>query len=121
MFHLGPERAVRGGRGKNCKTYSSEHLLAVVLLSRVKGIIDEGEASGSAATELSLETEDRNVLLLGLQGLSQLGLDVTLGDVGLLGVDELNHLFAIHSGVTRDLRIAFSAREDSSRICERTE
>ena len=73
-------------------TYSSEHLLAVVLLSSVKRIIDKGEAGGSATTELSLETENRNVLLLGLEGLGQLGLDVGLRDVGLLGVDELNHL-----------------------------
>jgi hypothetical protein len=29
-------------------------------------------------------------------------------------VNELNHLFAVHLGITRDLRIVFSAREDSS-------
>ena len=114
MFHLRSDRTVRGYRGKNCTTYSSEHLLAVVLLSRVKRIIDEGEASGSATTELGLEAENRNVLLLDLQGLGELGLDVSLGDVRLFGVNELNHLFAVHLGITRDLRIVFSAREDSS-------
>lgn len=60
------------------ETYTSEHLLAVELLSSVKRIIDEGEAGGSAATELGLETENRNVLILGLEGLSELGLDVSL-------------------------------------------
>ncbi len=60
------------------ETYTSEHLLAVELLSSVKRIIDEGEAGGSATTELGLETENRNVLILGLEGLSELGLDVSL-------------------------------------------
>ena len=96
------------------RTYSSEHLLAVVLLSSVKRIIEEGEASGSATTELGLETENRNVLLLGLQGLGQLGLDVTLGDVRLFGVDQLNHLFATCLTVSRYLRIVSSGEEDSS-------
>lgn len=59
-------------------TYSSEHLLAVELLSGIEGIVDEGEAGGSATTELGLEAENRNVLLLGLKGLSELGLDVSL-------------------------------------------
>ena len=95
-------------------TYSSEHLLGVVLLSSVKRIVEEGEASGSATTELGLETENRNVLLLGLQGLGQLGLDVTLGDVRLFGVDQLNHLFATCLKVFRYLRIVSSGEEDSS-------
>ena len=94
MFHLRSDRTVRGYRGKNCKTYSSEHLLAVVLLSRVKRIIDEGEASGSATTELGLEAENRNVLILGLEGLSELALDVGLRDVGQLGVNQFDHLLA---------------------------
>ena len=59
-------------------TYSSEHLLAVELLSSVKRIIDESEAGRSATTELGLESENRNVLLLGLEGLGQLGLNVSL-------------------------------------------
>ena len=72
--------------------YPAEHLLAVVLLSRVKAVVEEGEAGGAAPTELSLKTEDGDVLLLGLEGLGELGLDVALGDVGLLGVDQLNDL-----------------------------
>ena len=76
-------------------TYPSEHHLAVVLLSSVKRIIDESEASGSATTEFGLETENRNVLLLDLKGLGELGLDVSLGDVGQLGVNELNNLYRV--------------------------
>ena len=77
-----------------CETYTSEHLLAVELLSSVKRIIDEGEAGGSATTELGLETENRNVLILGLEGLSKLALDVGLRDVGQLGVNQFDHLLA---------------------------
>lgn len=74
-------------------TYSSEHLLAVVLLSSVNGVVDEGEAGGSATTELGLEAENRNVLLLRLEGNSKLGLDVSLGHVRELRVNQLNHLY----------------------------
>ena len=76
------------------ETYTSEHLLAVELLSSVKRIVDESEASGSATTELGLETENRNVLILGLEGLSKLALDVSLRDVGQLGVNQFDHLLA---------------------------
>ena len=75
-----------------CETYTSKHLLAVELLSSVKRIIDEGEAGGSATTKLGLETENRNVLILGLEGLSELALDVGLRDVGQLGVNQFDHL-----------------------------
>lgn len=77
-----------------CETYTSEHLLAVELLSSVKRIIDESEAGRSATTELGLETENRNVLILGLEGLSELALDVGLRDVGRLGVNQFDHLLA---------------------------
>jgi len=76
------------------ETYTSEHLLAVELLSSVKRIVDESEASGSATTELGLEAENRNVLILGLEGLSKLALDVSLRDVGQLGVNQFDHLLA---------------------------
>ena len=76
------------------ETYTSEHLLAVELLSSVKRIVDESEASGSATTELGLEAENRNVLILGLEGLSKLALDVGLRDVGQLGVNQFDHLLA---------------------------
>ena len=76
------------------ETYTSEHLLAVELLSSVKRIVDESETSGSATTELGLETENRNVLILGLEGLSKLALDVSLRDVGQLGVNQFDHLLA---------------------------
>ena len=76
------------------ETYTSEHLLAVELLSSVKRIVDESETSGSATTELGLEAENRNVLILGLEGLSKLALDVSLRDVGQLGVNQFDHLLA---------------------------
>ena len=72
--------------------YLSEHLLGVKFLSSVKCIVDKSEASGSATAELGLEAENRNVLLLGLEGLSQLGLDLSLGDVLVLRVDQLHNL-----------------------------
>ena len=58
--------------------YSSKHLLGVEFLSSVKCIIDESEAGRSATTELGLEAENRNVLILGLHGLRELSLDVFL-------------------------------------------
>ncbi len=90
LRNIGSKKASLG-----CETYTSKHLLAVELLSSVKRIIDEGEAGRSATTELGLETENRNVLILGLEGLSKLALDVGLRDVGQLGVNQFDHLLAI--------------------------
>ena len=73
--------------------YLSEHLLGVEFLSSVKCIVDKSEASGSATAELGLKTENRNVLLLGLEGLGQLDLDLILADVLVLRVNQLDHLF----------------------------
>ena len=98
-------------------TYSSEHLLAVVFLSGINVVVDKCEAGSSATTELGLKTEDGNGLLLALEGLGKLDLDVFLGDVGKLGVDELNDLRELEA--KRYLRIAFSASGGSSRIYER--
>jgi hypothetical protein len=99
-------------------TYSSEHLLAVVFLSGINVVIDKSEAGSSATTELGLKTEDGNGLLLALEALGKLGLDVFLGHVGKLGVDELNNLIR-ELEEKGGLRIAFSARGGSSRIYER--
>ena len=76
------------------RTYSSEVVLGIVFFPSVKIIEDGGEAAATAATELGLESEDGNAVLvaLALELLGDLGLDGGLLNAGALGVDQLNHL-----------------------------
>lgn len=63
------------------------------------GVVDEGESSGLATTELGLETEDVDLLLLALVELSELATEVVLGDVGAVWVQNVTVqlLSALHS------------------------
>ena len=79
--------------GHRRPAYSPKHLLAVVLLPRVQGVIDQREPRRPAPTELSVKAEDVDyVLLLDLEGLGELGLNVTLGGAAHLGIDQLDDL-----------------------------
>jgi len=89
-------------------TYSSQVGLVVVLGSGISRVVDEGKSSAGAATELSLETIDWNAVFLDFEGLGELWGDFGLGDVGHLGVDEVDGLHeSVVSEGTVDLQLAF--------------
>ena len=69
---------------------SNQVLLGVALLPGIEGVVDESETGGSASSELALQAEDGDVLVLGLEHRGELGLDGSLGDGSLVWVDELN-------------------------------
>jgi hypothetical protein len=59
------------------------------LLEGLWGVVDEGETSGLATTELGAETEDVDLVLVGLVKLSKLGTELVLGDVGTVWVEDV--------------------------------
>jgi hypothetical protein len=63
--------------------------LRLELLHSSCGVVDEGEASRLATTELCAESEDRDGLLVALVQLRELLAEVILGDVGALGVEDV--------------------------------
>ena len=79
--------------GHRRPAYSPKHLLSVILLPRVQGVIDQREPRRPAPAELSVKAKDGDdILLLYLEGLGELGLNVTLGGAALLGIDQLDDL-----------------------------
>lgn len=63
--------------------------MGLELLQALEGIVDKGETSGLSTTEVGLETEDRDSLLVGLVELGELSAEVVLGDVGTAGMEDV--------------------------------
>lgn len=73
-------------------TYVVESHLRVVSLLGIEVIIDKGHSAGSATTELGVEADDGDGLFLGFEHSGKLGLNLSLGNVGELGVDHFDTL-----------------------------
>jgi hypothetical protein len=73
-------------------TYSLQKTLLFILLLGIKALIDEGVSSASATTECSLKTIDGDSFLLNLHGGAELSLDLFLGHVSHIGVDQVDGL-----------------------------
>lgn len=71
------------------KSYPDEAVLGLELLHGLGGVVDEGEAGGLAATELGAQTEDGDLVLLGLVQAAELLAELILGDVGAVGVEDI--------------------------------
>merc|ERR1711957_801920 len=85
-------------------TYVVESHLGVVSLLGVEVIVDEGHSAGSATTELGVEADDGDGFFLGLEHSGKLGLNLSLGNVGELGVDHFDtDLLSSHEGVLEEL------------------
>lgn len=63
--------------------------MGLKLLHGLRGVVDEGEASGLAATELGAQTEDGDLILLGLVQAGELVAELLLRDVGAVGVEDV--------------------------------
>jgi len=73
--------------------YPLQVALGVVLLAGVHVVVNQSEPGGAAASELGLEAEDNHILLvLRLVDLRELLSKVGLGDVGEVGMDDLDFL-----------------------------
>jgi hypothetical protein len=68
---------------------SDEPVLGLELLHGLGRVIDKGEASGLATTEVGAETEDGDLVLLGLVEATELLTELLLGDVGAVGVEDI--------------------------------
>lgn len=72
-----------------CNTDANQSVVWLELLEGLWGIVDEGETGSLATTELSLETENVDLVLAGLVQLSELGAELVLGDVGAVWVEDV--------------------------------
>lgn len=82
-------------------------------LHSLGGLVDESESGASATTELGLDTEDGNLLLAGLVQLGEAITELILGDVGPVGVQDVNdHLLAAKERVGDEL----ASTQDDVRI-----
>jgi hypothetical protein len=59
------------------------------LLQRLWGIVDESETSCLSTTKLSSQTENINLILVGLVEFGELASEFVLGDIGAVGVKDI--------------------------------
>ena len=79
----------RGALGLGGEAVPDLAVLGIVLLQGLGGIVDETKAGGLAATELGSQTEDGDLVLLGLVEGGELVAQLILGDVGSAGVEDV--------------------------------
>lgn len=70
-------------------TDTDETVVRLEFLQSLVGIVDESETSGLATTELCAETEDGDLVLVGLVEVGQLLTELILLDVGAVGVEDV--------------------------------
>lgn len=63
--------------------------MGLELLQGLGGVVDESEASALTTTVLGAETEDGDLVLVGLVQVGQLLAELILGDVGAVGVEDV--------------------------------
>jgi hypothetical protein len=78
-----------GTLGLGGKADTDQAVLGLELLEGLGRVVDKGEAGGLAATELSAQAEDLDLLLLGLVEGADLLAELLLGDVGTTGVEDV--------------------------------
>ena len=70
-------------------TDTDETVVRLEFLQSLVGVVDESETSGLATTELCAETEDGDLVLVGLVEVGQLLTELILLDVGAVGVEDV--------------------------------
>lgn len=70
-------------------TDTDETVVRLELLQSLVGVVDKSETSGLATTELCAETEDGDLVLVGLVEVGQLLTELILLDVGAVGVEDV--------------------------------
>lgn len=70
-------------------TDTDETVVRLELLQGLGGVVDEGKAGALTTTVLCAETEDGDLVLVGLVQVGQLLAELVLGDVGAVGVEDV--------------------------------
>ena len=70
-------------------TNADETVVRLELLQGLGGVVDESEAGALTTTVLRAETEDGDLVLVGLVQVGQLLAELVLGDVGAVGVEDV--------------------------------
>lgn len=73
------------------QTVSDKSVSGLELLQGLLGVVDETETSGLSATKLGSKTKDGDSVLLGLVKSTNLLSELVLGDVGSVGVKDINN------------------------------
>ena len=66
-----------------------QSVMGLESLHRLAAVVDEGKARALAATILSPEAEDGDLVLAALVQFGELGAELVLGDVGAVGVEDI--------------------------------
>lgn len=70
-------------------TDADQTVVRLELLQGLLGVVDQSEAGALATTVLCAETEDGDLVLVGLVQVGQLLPELILGDVGAVGVEDV--------------------------------
>lgn len=70
-------------------TVPDKAVVGLKLLEGVVGVVDQSKTSGLSATELGAETEDGDLVFVGLVQLSKLAAELILGNVGSIRVEDI--------------------------------
>jgi len=100
---------------------TNQSVVGLKLLQRLWRIVHERESGRLSTTILRLQTENVDLVLVGLVHFGELASEFILGDVGTVGVEDIDdHLLAAEEGVANKLACSqgnglFSVRH----LCER--
>lgn len=84
---------------------ADEPVVGLELLHGLGAVVDEGEAGALATTVLGAETEDGDLVLLGLVELGELLAELILGDVRAVGVEDVTVQFIVSPSCSISLAI----------------
>jgi hypothetical protein len=95
-------------------TNANETVVGLELLEGLGGVVDESEAGALTTTVLCAETEDGDLVLVGLVQIGQLLTELVLGDVGAVGVEDVPRYSR------KDVRSGFSGVSMLVSVCVAT-
>ena len=87
---------------------ADEPVVGLELLHGLGAVVDEGEAGALATTVLGAETEDGDLVLVGLVQLGELLAELILGDVRAVGVQDVTvqQIISPHCSISLAIRCA---------------
>lgn len=79
-----------------CKSNTDQSVVGFEFLQCLWRIVDESETGCLSTTELSLKTEDVNLVLAGLVETGKLFSELVLGDIGTVWVEDIPRIICHH-------------------------